>query len=497
MTMKLFGKDDKYKTFVLSIGDKKNISFGKNDISLGIKDLSLLISNSNRDFMIVNKDKEVLFLKFKLELKCALEKYILEKNKKKDRLKELKDILEKERLTDKITILDNKVIVSGMKDTNDINVLFSSLLKNKDNSSTLFNKVFSNDNIIINNFISKKEKKISDNIEKIVNKIRRNPEFTLYNNNSLKYQHITTISNKIFKEPENTDITNDDSHNKNNLDKIEEKAPPKKNQKSEKAALMEQLDEDKQKMNELLATSSQGLLKTVEYIDNLSNLISSKTDNGTCNSDLIDQFKMSIETLVKKCNVFNKDSQFLSKKDIEIELSEIKITIEELNEIIKKMKDFKSNQLYCFYKEADKSNFTTVNEINVNFKKVFFNNIKDMFSQLSSYNKSLKENKGFFLKLYKFLFKNKYLRKKEINDNAVKKLEILDRDLFLLLESLDFKNNYVPDWTCKLVAKIINESMPRNDIFWRFSKERTEWNKIYKSFIVDRSFIVERKREEI
>lgn len=494
--MKLFGKDDKYKTFVLSIGDKKNISFGKNDISLGIKDLSLLISNSNRDFMIVNKDKEVLFLKFKLELKCALEKYILEKNKKKDRLKELKDILEKERLTDKITILDNKVIVSGMKDTNDINVLFSSLLKNKDNSSTLFNKVFSNDNIIINNFISKKEKKISDNIEKIVNKIRRNPEFTLYNN-SLKYQHITTISNKIFKEPENTDITNDDSHNKNNLDKIEEKAPPKKNQKSKKAALMEQLDEDKQKMNELLATSSQGLLKTVEYIDNLSNLISSKTDNGTCNSDLIDQFKMSIETLVKKCNVFNKDSQFLSKKDIEIELSEIKITIEELNEIIKKMKDFKSNQLYCFYKEADKYNFTTVNEINVNFKKVFFNNIKDMFSQLSSYNKSLKENKGFFLKLYKFLFKNKYLRKKEINDNAVKKLEILDRDLFLLLESLDFKNNYVPDWTCKLVAKIINESMPRNDIFWRFSKERTEWNKIYKSFIVDRSFIVERKREEI
>ncbi|HHJ1221861.1 TPA: hypothetical protein ACQFLZ_002885, partial [Proteus mirabilis] len=343
-------------------------------------------------------------------------------------------------------------------------------------------------------FISKEEKKISDDIEKIVNKIRRNPEFTLYNNNSLKYQRITTISNKIFKEPENTDITKDDSHNKNNLDKIEEKESPKK---SKKAALMEQLDKDKQKMNELLATSSQGLLKTVEYIDNLSNLISSKTDNGTCNSDLIDQFKMSIETLVKKCNVFNKDSQFLSKKDIEIELSDIKITIEELNEIIKKMEGFKSNQLYCFYKEADESNFTTVNEINVNFKKVFFNNIKDMFSQLSSYNKSLKENKGFFLKLYKLLFKNKYLRKKEINDNAVKKLEILDRDLFFLLESKDFKNNYVPDWACKLVAKIINESMPRNDIFWRFSKERTEWNKIYKSFIVDRSFIVERKREEI
>lgn len=488
MTMKLFGKDDEYKTFVLSIGNKKNISFGKDDISLGIKDLSLLISNSNRDFMIVNKDKEILFLKFTLELKCALEKYILEKNKKKDRLKKLKDILEKERLTDKIKILDNKVIVSGIKDANDINVLFSSLLKNRDNSSTLFNKIFSNKNTIINSFISKKEKKISDDIENIVNKIRSKPKFTLYNNNVNKYQNIITISNKIFKEPKNTDITNDDFHNKNNFDKIKEE---QKLKKTKKTALMEQLDKDKKKMNELLAVSSQELLKTVEYIDNLSNLISSKTDNGTCNSDLIDQFKMSIETLVKECNVFNKDSQFLPEKDIETELSEIKITIEKLNKIIEKMKNFKSNQLHYFYQEIYKSNFTTVNEINIDFKKVFFNNIKDMFSQLFSYNKSLNENKGFFFKLYKFLFKNKYLRKKEINDNALKKLEILDKDLFFLLESKDFKNNYVPDWACKLVAKIINESMPRNDIFWRFSKERIEWNKIYKSFIV------ERKREEI
>lgn len=231
MTMKLFGKDDEYKTFVLSIGNKKNISFGKDDISLGIKDLSLLISNSNRDFMIVNKDKEVLFLKFTLELKCALEKYIFEKNKKKDRLKKLKDILEKERLTDKIKILDNKVIVSEIKDANDINVLFSSLLKNKDDSSTLFNKIFSNKNTIINSFISKKEKKISNNIEKIVNKIRSKPKFTLYNNNVNKYQNIITISNKIFKDPEKADITNDDSHNNNNFDKIEKKNPPKKTKK--------------------------------------------------------------------------------------------------------------------------------------------------------------------------------------------------------------------------------------------------------------------------
>lgn len=48
------------------------------------------------------------------------------------------------------------------------------------------------------------------------------------------------------------------------------------------------------------------------------------------------------------------------------------------------------------------------------------------------------------------------------------------------------KNNLVPKWACKLVAKTINESLPMNDIFWRFSKERTEWNKIYKEFILEK-----------
>lgn len=426
MTVKFFGEDNTHKTFVLSIGDSKNISFGENDLFLGRKDLFSFISNSNRDFMIVNKDKEVLLLKFKLELKSALEEYIFEKNQKKDRLKKLKDIIEKERLTDNIKIFDNHVVISEIKNANDINMLFSSLLKNKKTFSTLVAKIFSDKNTIINSFISKKEKKIYDNIEKIVNNIKRNPKFTLYNNQLNKYQSITFISNKNFKDPEKTNITSEDSHKKNNTDEIEE-------EKQAIKALIEQLTKDKQKMNELLAVSSQKLLKTVEYIDNISTLISSKTDNGTCNSDLIDKFKMSIETLVKECNVFNKDSQFLPKKDVETELSEIKQVIKELELIIKEMDSFKYNQLSCFLIEADKSNFTTVNEINVNFKKVFFNKIKDMSSQLSSYNKSLKENKGFFLKLYKFLFKNKYLREKEINDNALKKLEILGKDLFFYL----------------------------------------------------------------
>ncbi|MGP7971915.1 hypothetical protein ACTXA3_00225 [Proteus mirabilis] len=482
MTVKFFGEDNTHKTFVLSIGDSKNISFEENDLLLRRKDLFLFISNSNRDFMIVNKDKEVLFFKFALELKSALEEYISEK---KDRLDKLNKIIKEEKLDNKIKILDNHVTVLDIKNTNDIDVLFSSLLKNKYGRSTLFKKIFSDGNVIINSFISKKEKKISDKIEEIVNNIKRNSEFTLGNNNQIhKYQNIIVISNENFKDPKGTNITSDDPHNKNNTDEIEE-------EKQAITALIEQLTKDKQKMNELLAVSSQKLLKTVEYIDNISTLISYKTDNGTCNSNLIEQFKMSIETLVKKYNVFNKDSQFLSEKDVETELSEIKIAIEKLNEIIEKMESFKSNYLHFFYKEADKSNFTTLNEINIGFKKVFFKNIKDMYSQLSSYNQSLNDSKGFFLTIYKFLFKNKYKRKKEISKNALEKIKILDKNLPFLLESKDFKNNYIPDWACKLVAKIINEAMPRNDIFWRFSKERTEWNKIYKSFIV------ERYREEI
>ncbi|HDT3001103.1 TPA: hypothetical protein QHL53_003400, partial [Proteus mirabilis] len=381
MTVKFFGEDNTHKTFVLSIVDSKNISFGENNLFLGRKDLFSFISNSNRDFMIVNKDKEVLLLKFKLELKSALEEYIFEKNKKKDRLKKLKDIIEKERLTDNIKIFDNHVVISEIKNANDINMLFSSLLKNKKTFSTLFSKIFSDKNTIINSFISKKEKKIYDNIEKIVNNIKRNPKFTLYNNQLNKYQSITFILNKNFKDPEKTNITSDDSHKKNNTDEIEEKQAIK--------ALIEQLTKNKQKMNELLAVSSQKLLKTVEYIDNISTLISSKTDNATCNSSIINKFKMSIENLVKGCNKFNKDSQYLFEKDTKLELIEIEQVIKELELIIKEMDSFKYNQLSCFLTEADKSNFTTVNEINVNFKKVFFNKIKDMSSQLSSYNKSL------------------------------------------------------------------------------------------------------------
>ena len=79
MTVKFFGEDNTHKTFVLSIGDSKNISFEENDLLLRRKNLFLFISNSNRDFMIVNKDKEVLFFKFALELKSALEEYISEK----------------------------------------------------------------------------------------------------------------------------------------------------------------------------------------------------------------------------------------------------------------------------------------------------------------------------------------------------------------------------------------------------------------------------------
>ncbi|MBI6529337.1 hypothetical protein JEP40_09450 [Proteus vulgaris] len=87
--------------------------------------------------------------------------------------------------------------------------------------------------------------------------------------------------------------------------------------------------------------------------------------------------------------------------------------------------------------------------------------------------------------MYNYLFLNKYQEKQKKSNNAFNKLNILYKNLFYLLQSKDFKNNSLPKWACKLVAKTINGSIPMNDVFWRLSKERTEWNKIYKEFTLE------------
>lgn len=184
-----------------------------------------------------------------------------------------------------------------------------------------------------------------------------------------KYQNIIVIPNENFKYPERNNITNDFLHKKNNTDKIE-KAGEKINLQK-KIIQMEQLTKDKQKMNELLAVSSQELLKTVESITNISTLINSKADISTYNFSLINKFKISINALTRECNEFNKDSQSLDANNAELKLSKVKIITKKLDEVIKEMRDFKFNQLNYFYEEVDEYNFTTVNEINIDFKKFF------------------------------------------------------------------------------------------------------------------------------
>ena len=151
---------------------------------------------------------------YNLDVKTSLELYYELAKKVNEVITELSRF---EGVVSEEVVEQNKKLLyllgEGLK--NQVGLKIDELIKNGTIKDLINNKIFSNKNIIINSFISKEEKKISDDIEKIANKIMRKPKFTLYNNVN-KYQNIITISNKIFKEPENTDITKDDSHNKNN-----------------------------------------------------------------------------------------------------------------------------------------------------------------------------------------------------------------------------------------------------------------------------------------
>ncbi|MBQ0215664.1 hypothetical protein KAH51_19800, partial [Proteus vulgaris] len=97
-----------------------------------------------------------------------------------NRLEKLNKIIIEEGLVDKIRIFDGKVDVLNLNSGDDLNRLFSSLLRNKSKHSTLFKMLFSDNNILINNFISKDKKEIFHNIEKIANNINSNGVLSLF-----------------------------------------------------------------------------------------------------------------------------------------------------------------------------------------------------------------------------------------------------------------------------------------------------------------------------
>lgn len=158
-----------YKTFILLLDDHKEISFEE-------KELFSFIKNKNKELKIFNKDRLFILSKFKLELKNSLEKYISKKNGKA-RLAKLNKIISEGALVNKIKITDGNVTISNVNNGDDLNFLFSLLLKNKSKHSTLFKMLFCDKNIMINKFISRDKKAIFNDIEKIANNINKTDSF--------------------------------------------------------------------------------------------------------------------------------------------------------------------------------------------------------------------------------------------------------------------------------------------------------------------------------
>ncbi|WP_273802456.1 hypothetical protein [Proteus vulgaris] len=478
------------KNFVLLLEDSKEAYFEE-------KDLFSFIKYRDEELKIFNKDKRFIFSKFSCELKSTFEKYILNN---KNRLEKLNKIIIEEGLVDKIRIFDGKVDVLNLNSGDDLNRLFSSLLRNKSKHSTLFKMLFSDNNILINNFISKDKKEIFHNIEKIANNINSNGVLSLFKSRKkteiydkkmsvmLEVQsikpEITRTENDYTSKPIDTGGCNKIRHNKKEECSDDLREIIKVD--NEKSKIIKEVNEGKERLNKFLDILNEGALNVIRSIIHISHVINYNDKN--IDEKFINELGIDVDKLRDRSDNINLNGDFfkLSIEDLNVKLNELNLIVSELDKNKKRIAMFKEHKLNIIYEGTSSYKLFTINQNDVDFKKYFFDKIRDFSSQLYLYHGSLENPKGLFFRIYKYLFPNKYLEKQKKSHNAFNQLNMLYKNLFCLLQSKDFKNNSVPKWACKLVAKTINESIPMNDIFWQLSKERTEWNKIYKEFILEK-----------
>lgn len=533
------------ETFILSLNESEELYYKENKLCSFIKD-------KNKELKIFNKDKEIILSKLKLELEGALEEYISKKPKfninksKNERLTKLNKIISDNNLSENISISNKEVTIQNLNSCEQVNNLFTSLLKDKDKNSSLFNVLFENKNIITKTFISKKQKILTDNIKKVFNKINRNPFFSMEDNKknlkSYKFTIFKTESKKIDEIYVNSDCVNE-SNKKVTHDHY------KASENNKKLKMIDEINENKKKLNDNLFTINKNILRAIACLNNLSTFIPFNPENNlsddthpNCkdnfstfitdinskstsifykfidaadsNSDSISSkfiqiASSNLDKLKIKCDEIKNDNDYsnLDIQELSSKLSDIELTIKNIDINGKNIFDFEFYKLniiadYCdslvlstateeeYQKEQDKKG--KGKKDNGDFKTIFLDKINNISSQLCLYNESLEQPKSIFNKVYKFFFREKYKRKIEESKNAFNKVNMLYItlsnlfDLFSLLASGNLRKDKVPGWACKLVAKVINESMPMNDIFWRTSKEQSEWNKIYKEFIINK-----------
>lgn len=316
------------KRFVLVL-DSKKTSFKENELFTFIK-------YKDEELKVFNKDKIFIFSKFNCELKNTLDKYILNK---KDRLDKLNKIILKEGLVNNITITDGKVGILNLNSGDDLNRLFSSLLKNKNKHSTLFKMLFSDKNVLINKFISKDKKEIFHNIDKIANKINNNGVLSLIKNRKQLEVYDKKMSVMLVEQSINPEVvrTENDCDNKpieagshNNIkhSKKEEQSDDLKltreknneiskgineltgEKNNENLKTIKKINERKERLNEFLEALNESYLNVIRPIIHISHLINCNDEN--IDNKFINELSIDVDKLRDRVNNINLNSDFLN-----------------------------------------------------------------------------------------------------------------------------------------------------------------------------------------
>ncbi|MCO8051360.1 MULTISPECIES: hypothetical protein [Proteus] len=479
-----------HRSFILSItdiNDKKNREsavFDKNNISLFFK-------KGNDNIFILNKDKDFLLNNIKKELDNSIDKYT-NNGKNKEHLKKLEDRINSGGVKTFFDSKDKIISVKNINDIGDVEKIFTGLLsyKKKDslfnkmkkniyNTSSLEKMVFNDDSPIINSFISHKGQfyKIDHINESLYNKSNGgNNLLNIFSNenNNIGFHGCSLSIMKIEDEIQ----TNQESYCKVDI------IPSIKDTPCEIKKIENEIKLIKNELHSKVS-SHKKIVDVALAINNIVDFLGYK-DISEINIDMLTRKKIEIN------NEFDIVRQLNSNEKIEDEhrLIEFKSSLEKIKTI--KNEYYKSIESANYFGielliEVDNKLKGYTARINSEIQKEnILLNINKIASLLFINNNSLENSNSFFSKAYKFFFPKSYQKRLDINNKNHGNIMKVHENLNIILNSDAFNGGKLPEWANKLITKTLKESKPKNDIFWFFSKERNEWNKIYNTLLLNK-----------
>ncbi|MEQ4989127.1 hypothetical protein ABN080_16900 [Proteus sp. fly-1089] len=481
---------DSHRSFILSITDikdkanRKSIEFNKNDISLFFK-------KGNDDIFIFNDDKKILLNKIKEELNSSINKYINQGENKKH-IQKLENRINSGGIHDFFNCTGKIVSVKNINEIGDIERIFTGLLSYKKNDS-LFTKVgkriyntsslekviFNDKNKIINSFINNDGKfyKIDNINEKLDDKSKGGNKFlNLFSAKSNKVGFYGfNLSIMKVEEGKNVD------HGDNIL-----------------------VDKDNLPIDDFFSTE----IKRNKYEINLIKdefsfqFISNKkiADITFAINKIVDFLALKELSKIEVDMLTRSTTELKNKIDIIYELDSNE-KIEDKNKLDKyqssliEIKRIKNENCCCrnliynkgilLLMDVDEKLKKYPAKINSSISKEnILLHINEMAVALFINNSHREDNSSFFSKVYKALFPKSYQKKLDVNSKMHSNIMNIHESLNTILNSDDFKNGDLPEWANRLITKVLKDSKPKNDIFWFFSKERKEWNKLYNMLFI-------------